>query len=269
MVEHLRRSWELVQRQLARHYDFADDLEHDQWLAITQEARTLANKRKSRLPHDGRRQATADRARATAVVVGLGLGDATALAQIEHDGPLVERLLGIDRGRTYRPQGTEPWLSSPPGEGLAEFARFGNVAALIAALEAASSSDLETARANAKTLVRGLASFAHMADLLAGTTNVTGMAAIIGLAAEPAVAIWIVALLLSLGSSPEHANGVEAVINAIQTSIPPVHTSWNELVDAYRADPRAIIANVDKLPAKDRARARRLVAHLRRLDGAR
>src|SRR5262249_14762097 len=149
--------------------------------AIAEVAEEFASRRSNGIPRFGR-QSLKDRAQAFEALFHIGLGPEFPPAQID-DGTAaaVERVMGIDQGRRYRPDGVEPWLTGPPSEGIMGLQQLGSLPRLIEALESATDPELEQAGIFARTVLTGISAFSQIADAFAGYRNASGFAAIEGL----------------------------------------------------------------------------------------
>ena len=228
------------------------------WRAIQALAATLARKRGPGVPRYGR-QALGERTAAFASALGLLLNDQTALRRLELDASAVERLIGADKGRRYRPVGTAPWLDGAPEEWLGTFAQTGGIPWLIAVTEGATDRQLETARDFARPLMDGLAAFTQLADAMSGRANSSGMVAVRMLHDEPLAAAVIVPLLLSLLASPEISQNLEMILSAIRSSVIPVEEQVRTLASLSKDERAQKLGNLSNLPFAQQLQITRLI----------
>jgi hypothetical protein len=233
--------------------------EGQRWQAIQAIAREFAGKRQHGLPRMSR-QTLADRTDAIAVMFGLLLGEQAAVERIDTDGAAAERFIGVDRGRRYRPNGVEPWIFGPPSDALEFLGSHGSLAALIALIETATDTELENARSACRSLLDGVAAFSRIADALAGRDNASGMAAIPLLAHDPHLGLLMPGFFLSIIRSPDLANNLIDVTNAITTTVAPMDALMTELAALPDGERSARLAAMDKIPFAQQLPIRRLLA---------
>jgi hypothetical protein len=259
MINYIHRLRESVDRELGRHTP-SDNTDHDQgrWAGIEQVAQVLARRRKGTLPRRGR-QPQPQRERAVTVAIGLVLNEPRASDLLDEASALdVEKLLGLTPGRSLRVGEAGPWLSGPAVTGLADFAKFGSLAALTKAVESADDMQLEAARANARLLMLGLSFAVRLADAFTGNPNATGMTALLELAQVPDICIWITALLASLGQSPDHAESIAEVLQAI-SNLQSMEDQVRAIAAMPEEDRAALLKNLPNLPYRQQAGIRRVV----------
>jgi len=215
-MNYIRQICVAMERML-QHQVPEEDLGNDKVrsAALEQVAHVLARKRGKSLPRH-ERQSQVERDRALTMMLGLALND-SSLGNVsdEQDAAAVETLLGVTPGRKLRIGDAGPWLSGPAVDGLADFGKFGNVAALIEAVESIDDAALEVARTNARLLLHGVSFAARLADAFTGRPNVTGMTALAEIGQSPEAGIWLTALLASLGQSPAHADNIAQIARAL------------------------------------------------------
>jgi hypothetical protein len=189
--------------------------------AIEAAGRTAAGLRGEHRPLPGYgRQTLAERRRALVTVFRIGLGDESVLETLDDEAAAVERTLGLDRGRRYRPEGVGPWLDGPAGEGLAALLQFGSIPRLIEVLRSATADEVEAVRMPARTLTAGLAAFCLLADAFSGQVNVTGMGAFAAAVKDPTAMVFLVAFLIAARRSPELGPGLQQVCEALERYLP-------------------------------------------------
>jgi hypothetical protein len=164
-----------------------------------------------------------------ALLLNAVLGGNLTETEVEVGAPSVERMLGLDRGRRYRPNGVEPWLDGPPAEGLFVMMSYANLSRLIETTSNASGGELESARVYAKAFLEGTAAFSQLADASSGKTNVSGMGAIEPLSGDPLAAIFMIPLMVSFMRSPEIIENMKQVQLALETNVMPVVNRIKEL----------------------------------------
>jgi hypothetical protein len=254
---YLRQLRDICEKELAKQAGTADD-PAARWQAIQAVARVMAGRRAKGFPRLGR-QALAERSSGIALTLGLLLGDEEAMRHLEADAPAVERLIGVDRGRRFRPNGAGPWLDGPPEEGLASFANMGSLDRLVAVVEGATDEELEVARNLAGTLLGGISAFSRIADAFDGRDNASGTAGMRMLDDDPHAALVVVPLVLSILSSTELAQNLGQVLSAIQSNVLPLEQQARELA-ALSEDERAErLKNLSQLPFVEQVRIKRLI----------
>jgi hypothetical protein len=207
------------------------------------------------------RQSLDERTEAIAVVIGLLLGEPTAVQNIEAAGTATERFLGVDRGRRFRLDGSDPWLSGPPGDGLDFLGLQGGFNGLIALIENATDTELDSARTACRTLLAGVAAFSRIADALTGRDNASGMGAIRLLSEEddPHMGLVMPGFFLCFTKSPVLANNLIDVTNAITTAVMPVDALMTELVNLPQEERSARLAALDQMPFPHQLPIKRLL----------
>lgn len=236
----------------------ACDVSTARWQAIEAVARRLAGKRGKNALRVSR-PSLDERTRAYALVIGLGLGEAGVTDRLTSDAPAFERTTGLDRGRRFRPAGTEPWISGPPEEGLARFLEFGSLPRLLSALETATDEALEAARASARMVVDGIALFSQLADAFAGYSNATGMAAVGVLRGDPTIRILSIAFIVSLTQDPVMRSNLGAIDTALATSVLPVAAKLQALAALPSGERATKLPGIDALPWPQRRALERAV----------
>jgi hypothetical protein len=157
----------------------------------------------------------AERERAFVAVMRLGLGDESIVRELDELGPVVERVLGLDRARKFRAGGVGPWLSGPAGEGLAGVVEFASLPRLLEVMESVTVEELQTARARVWTLLQGISFVCRLADAFSGRRNVTGMGAMAEAAGDLTTRALLTAFVVKAQRSPELASGLEKVCTAL------------------------------------------------------
>jgi DNA-binding transcriptional MerR regulator len=259
MSSYLRLLRETCEKELAKRRPGPADDPKARWQAIQAVAQVLAGKRGKGFPRLGR-QALAERSAGIALTLGLLLGEEEAISHLAADAPAAERLIGVDRGRRFRPNGAGPWLDGPPEDGLEGFANTGSLDRLTAVVDSATDGDLRAARDFARTLLGGISAFSRIADALVGRDNASGMAGMRVFDGDPRAALFVVPLVLSILGSPELAQNLGQVLGAIQANVQPVEQQARELA-AMSEDERAKrLKNLAQLPFAQQLRIKRLVA---------
>ena len=258
ITAYLRQLRDICEKELAKRAGAADD-PAARWQAIQAVAGVMARRRTKGFPRLGR-QALAKRSRGIALTLGLLLGDEEAMRHLEADAPAVERLIGVDRGRRFRPNGAGPWLDGPPEEGLVSFANMGSLDRLITVVDGASDEELEVARNLARTLLGGISAFSRIADAFDGRDNASGMAGMRMFDDEPHAALVVVPLVLSVLSSTELAQNLGQVLSAIQSNVLPLEQQARELAALSEEERTERLKNLSQLPFVEQVRIKRLVA---------
>lgn len=249
---------DLCEKELAKRQSGRRDDPASRWQAIQAVARVMAARRSNGFPRLNR-QALAERSNGIALTLGLLLGDEGAMRHLEADAPAVERLIGIDRGRRYRPGGAGPWLEGPPEDGLAMFASMGSLERLVAVVESASDEKLEVARTLARTLLGGISAFSKIADAFEGRNNASGLAGMRMFDDDPHAALVAVPLVLSILSSTELAQSLGKVLSAIESSVLPIEQQARELAALSKGEREERLKNLAQLPFVEQVRIKRLV----------
>jgi hypothetical protein len=244
---------ELARRSAAR----GQDPEHGRSQALAEIARDLASRRGTGLPRHGR-QRLDDRTRGFETMFRLGLGEEPSPSQLDdHASAAVERVMGVDQARRYRPGGIPPWLTGPPAEGLAVFQEIGSLPRLLEALDSADEAELEQARPFVRTLLTGLAAFSQIADAFAGYRNASGLAAAEALKDEPMIRIMATAMVISAMRIQELAANIQDVNATLTTTILPVEADARKIATMPEAEREA---RISKLTWPEQRRIRRLIS---------
>ena len=222
-------------------------------------AKVLAGKRGKGFPRLTR-QALSERIDAIAVTLGMVLGEEQATLYLEVDAPAVERVIGFERGRRFRPNGAAPWLDGPPAEGLEGFARFGNLPRLIAVVEGATDEDLWAARNLAATLLRGISAFSLIEDATVGRVNASGMTGMRIFEGDPHAPLFAVPLVLSIQASNDLAYDLHQVVVALEHDVLPLEQRAKELAPLSKSELAERLKYLDRFPFADQVRVRRLLA---------
>jgi hypothetical protein len=198
-----------------------------------------------------------------ALAMGLALNEPGARDRLDETSALgIEKMFGLTPGRTLRVGDAGPWLSGPAATGLADFAKFGSLTVLTQAVESADDPELEAARANTRLLLVGLSFAVRLADAFTGQPNVTGMTALLKLAEQPDICIWMTALLTSLGRSPTHAESITQVLEAI-SNLQSLEHQVRAIAGMSDEDRAALLKNLPNLPHRQQAGIRRVVNEFR------
>jgi hypothetical protein len=256
---HLRQVRDTCEKELAKNHSGPAGDPAARWEAIQAVARVLARKRSQGFPRLNR-QSLAERSAGIALTLGLLLGEGEAMRHLEADAPAVERLIGVDHGRRFRPNGVGPWLDGPAAEGLEGFSKIGSLDRLIEVVEGATDENLEAARGFAKVLLGGISAFSRIADALAGRDNASGMAGMRIFDGDPHEAVFVVPLVLSILGSTELAQNLGQVVGAIQTSVEPIEQQARELVAMTEEERDERMKNLSQLPFAEQLRIKRLMA---------
>lgn len=220
VLSYLRRMFEDIEKTFAKLRKPGDDPSEARWAAIEELARRFAGKRgKDTLRLS--RQSVDDRTRAFALIFGLGLDLPEASERLQSDAPVLERAMGVDKGRHYRPYGAEPWISGPPEEGLARFREVGSLPHLISVMESATDAELDEARATTRTVLDGVALFSQIADAFAGHSNASGMAVMALLRDDPVLRVMMIAFVVSVRRTPTLSSNLDALSTALTESVLP------------------------------------------------
>lgn len=257
IIAYLSQMRDSCEKELAKRSSMADDPEA-RWQAIRAVAELMAKKRGKGFPRFSR-QALSERTDAIALTLGLVLGDEQAMQHLEANAPAVERLIGVERGRRFRPGGAGPWLDGPAEEGLESFAQMGSLPRLIAVVDAATDEQLEVARDLGRTLLGGVSAFSRIADTMVGRDNASGMGGMRMLDGDAHAALFIVPLVLSMLSSSELAQNLGQVLAAIQSNILPLEQHARELASLSDQERAERLKNLAELPFVEQVRIKRLL----------
>jgi hypothetical protein len=252
---------DICERELAKRSSGADDPEA-RWQAIQAVAQVTARKRGKGFPRLSR-QALSERTSAIALTLGLVLGEEEATRQLEAHAPEVERLIGVDRGRRFRPGGVGPWLDGPPEEGLESFAQIGSLARLIEVVHTAADAELHAARDLGRTLLGGISAFSRIADAIVGRDNASGMAGMRMLDGDAHAVLFVVPLVLSILSSSELAQNLGQVIADLQSNVLPIELKVRELAALSEEEQTERLTNLAQLPFVEQLRIKRLLVGFR------
>jgi hypothetical protein len=251
MLAYLRRMLDDIEKTFARLCKPGDDPSEARWAAIEGLARRFAGKRGKNAMRLNR-QSLDDRSRAFALIIGLGLDTPGATARLRSDAPALERAMGIDKGRHYRPDGVEPWVSGPPEEGLARFHEVGSLPRLISVMESATDSELDEARATTRTALDGVALFSQMADAFAGYSNASGMAAMTLLHDDPVLRVMMIAFVVSVRRTPALSSNLDALGAALTQSVIPPASKLQALAAMSTEERAAKLSNFNDLSWSER-----------------
>jgi hypothetical protein len=256
MTSCLRKLLTDLEKQLARRRKGTGrERGQDRIDVLAEVARDLAVQRRTPIPRFGR-QSLAARQQAFEAILCLGLGEDMTPGQLDDAGAAVERVMGLDQARRYRPDGAQPWLTGPPAEGLALVHKMGSLPHITGTLESANDCDLEAARPLARTLLTGISAFSLMADAFAGYPNASGLGATPFLSGSPLIRVMMLAWALSITRSPILATNLAEISGALTDSILPVRATAREL--AAIAEPE-LAERLQHLPPRDRNRLKLLI----------
>jgi len=243
---------ELARRAAARGLD----PEQGRSQALADVARDLASRRSTGLPRFGRQRLDA-RARGLEALLRLGMGEEPGPGQLDdHTAAAVERVMGVDQARRYRPLGVESWLTGTPAEGIAAFQRFGSLPRLAEALESASEQEFEQARPFARTVLTGMAAFSQLADAFAGYPNASGLAAAEALKDGPLIPVMATAFVISGMRLRDMAANIQEVNAALADKILPAEARARNLAAMPKAEREA---KINQLPWPEQRSIRRLI----------
>jgi hypothetical protein len=231
------------------------DEEHGRGQVLAEVARDMAASRKGPIPRFAR-QSLADRTTAFETILKLGLGETLPLQELATNADQVERVMGLHRGRHYRPNGVGPWLMGPADEGLALVQELGSLPKLTETLETATSDELEQARPFVRTLLTGIAAFSQMADAFAGYHNAAGLAAAVALKESPLIPVMILAWVISALRSETLTSNMTEVNEALTSSVFPVADRARQLAALPPDEQEARLA---RLPWSNQNQLRRLI----------
>jgi hypothetical protein len=249
---------------VAARMDHAVTPDDARWDVVDTVARTIAGKRNREVPRQGR-QKLADRHSGMALAIGLVLGVEGAAERIPLDALHAERMMGLDRARRFKPDGVEPWLSGPAGEGLATFARTANLNQMIELLTSSSDDEFEEARSAGRAMVESIAAFSKLADALAGRPNVSGMAGVATLLDDPFLGIMMPPFVLSIRTVPEDGRLLDRTLEAISGAVAPIQTAVSEF-DALPTEVREErMRNIRLMPFAQSLQARRILEEFSQL----
>jgi hypothetical protein len=254
-LEGLQREFEMA---VSKRLPLAANAEEARWQTVVSTARRLAPKRRHGVARQGR-QSLADRSSAMALTMGLVLGVDTAIDRIYVDAPHAERLIGLDKARRFRPDGIEPWLSGPAGEGVEAFARIANIERMVELLRSSTDDELEMARVTARSMVESIAAFSKLADALLGRTNASGMGGVVSFLEDIYLGIMMPAFILAIRADPAEARQLDQALEAISGAVAPVQAAvkkFDALPSAERADR---MTNIMAMPFHESLKARRLL----------
>lgn len=213
----LHTSLAALEKEIAK----AEQAGLDRDTAIESLGRTTARKRGGRRLLRQRTDVhLADREAAFGTLLCLGLGDASIVKELDNRASTIERIIGLDRARTFRPAGVEPWLSGPAVDGFLGFLEFGSLPKLVESLASATVEELFAARPQAQSLLTGIEAFCRLADALLGRRNVSGMGALADLAQDPTAGAFVTMFVVAARRTPELAPGLEQVCAALDQFLP-------------------------------------------------
>jgi hypothetical protein len=260
MIAYLRKVQAGVDKEIARRTAaLGPDAEGARAEAIAEAARDFASRRTRGLPRFGR-QSLADRVGAMEAMFRLGLDEGTEPGQVdERTAAAIERVMGVDQGRRYRPEGAQPWLTGPATEALPFFQEFGSLSRLIDALDSADEPEFRWAGERARIFLAGVVAFSQVADAAAGYRNASGLAGVEILKDEPAIRVMLTAWMISAMRQQAIAENVKEVTAALTETILPIETYAREVAALPEAE-RA--ARLQKLPWTERRRIVRLIESL-------
>ena len=259
---YLRQLRDVCERELQKRSSGAEGPEARKQ-AIRAVAQVLARKRGKAFPRLSR-QTLDERTDAIALMLTLILGEEPGTPELEAHGHAVERLIGVERGRRYRPAGSDPWLAGPPEEGLQGFAAVGSLPRLIAVVDSASEQDLQAARTLASTLLRGISAVSRIADAMVGRDNASGLAGMALLHdGDPQAGLIVVALVLSILSSSKLAANLSEVVDALEGNILPLENRLKALATLPEAEQAERLTHLEQLPFAEKVGIKRLLIEFR------
>ncbi|HEX5407429.1 MAG TPA: hypothetical protein VFX16_34580, partial [Pseudonocardiaceae bacterium] len=209
------------------------------------------------------RQFLSAREQAFTVMFGLGLGEPAAVDALDASADDIERALGLDQGRLYRPAGQGPWLTGPAAEGPAMFAEVGSLPNLIETLQSADDAEIEAARPLAYVLLTGLTTFSQIADAFAGYRNAAGIAGLTVFADNLMVRILFPAFVIAFMRSADNAASLVAVCSALSGTILPLKDQLDQLAALSADELTARLSNLDQLPPSRQNSVRRMIESAR------
>jgi hypothetical protein len=257
MIAVLRKLQVSLDKELARRSAAQGiDPEQGRSQALHDVARDLAARRGKGLPRFGR-QSLDDRTRGLEALLRLGMAEESVSGELDdHTAVAVERVMGIDQARRYRPLGVGPWLTGTPAEGIAAFQQFGSLPRLIEALESADEQEFEQARPFARTILTGIAAFSQIADAFAGYRNAAGVAAAEALKDEPLIPVMATAFVISGMRLSGMAANMQEVNAALVDKVLPVQARARDLAAMPDAEREA---RISRLPWPEQRRIRRVI----------
>lgn len=260
MLNYIKSMLRDVEKVLAKQSSrpSADNTQHGREEAIEATARKLATSRGKKALRISR-QSLDERTRAFALLLSLSLGESGATRRLNEDAPALERAMGVDRARRYRPAGAQPWISGSPEEGLAHFHEVGSMPRLIWALATATADELEAARLTARTFLDGLGLFSQLADAFAGYANASGMAAISMLRSDPVLRVLMIAFVLSVRQSPAMNANLNAIDAALTANVLPIVHKLQELAQLPDDQRRERLPGLEELPWPQRRALERAI----------
>lgn len=256
MISCLRRLHTDLERHLAgRRKDTRREREQGRGAVLAEIAHDMATQRRTPIPRFGR-QSLKERERAFETILRVGLGEDVTPEQLDDTGAAVERVMGIDQARRYRPNGARPWLTGRPAEGLALVQEMGSLPHITGILESADDHDLQAARPLARTLLDGISAFSMLADAFAGYPNASGLGAAPFLSDSPLIRVMVLAWVISITRSPVLAENLAEISAVLSDSILPTRTAAREL--AATPEPE-LAARLQRLPPREQSRLKRLI----------
>lgn len=262
IVAALRHFLDLLHKEIQRHREPTAGDDDGTWKALERVGHVAAGKRGTNsIPHYGR-QKREERARAMTLALGLVLGDEGSVSRLEQDAHLLERMVGVDRGRRRRGD-VPPWLEGPPSEGLEAFAYFGSLPALMTTMASATDEELKASRTLARIMLDGITAFTRIADSLTGTDNAVGLGAIRAFRDEPAAAVWLTAFVIAAGRSSMLSENLRSVVDALSEKVLPVDERARELAALTENELSERLPELERLPFVEQVRVKRLIAEYR------
>ncbi|MFI4993071.1 MAG: hypothetical protein ACHQCH_05585 [Solirubrobacterales bacterium] len=258
----LRRLHEFVTNEVDEHRGRSAAGEGSTWVALEEIGRLWARKRGSNAPPRYGRQTLDDRARAMTLILGLALGDNGASSRLEEDAHRVEWLIGADRGRHSR-AGLPTLLKGTPGEGLADFASFASLPALIETIESATEDEVAASRMLARLMLDGITGFARIVDAFTVIENVFGLAAMETFRDDPNAAVWLTAFVIAVGRSRELSENLRSLLDALSRDVLPVAERARELAVLSAEDLHQQLPALENLPFIERVRIQGLISKYR------
>ncbi len=262
ILSYLRKLKDDIEKQLSKNLpESTGEMSQDEsrWQALEQVASVAARKRGAKVPRLSR-QSLRERTEAITLLFGLVLGESRASADLGIAAPSVERFVGIDKGRRFRPGGTDPWMQSPPEESLKIFAEVGGLDRLIQVMESASGELICSARTFCLGLIGGLAALSKFADAVTGRDNSSGFAGMLMFQDDPLTAVLILPLFVAILSSSLLSEPLSNVVSALQEQVIPTEQYVRRLAAMSEAELKDELPKIDELPFAQQAAIKRLIS---------
>jgi hypothetical protein len=236
--------------------------EESTWAALHKLGRTLARKRgRDALPRIAR-QPQDDRDSAVTLLLALVIGVPDASDRLAQDADKIERMTGVYRGRRP-PPGFEAWITGPANEAFQDFQSLASLPALIEAVEAATESELDASRDQARVLLYGISVITRLADALTLTDNAVGLAAWSAFADQPLVVASVTAFVLSARRRDPYRANLQAIVEALTSNALPAAAQAEELAALSDEELSERLPNLNTLPFVQKAGLMNLIAKYR------